>query len=437
MVDPSVQKAEYDRIANRLLNEGLLGHGLHEDLLVNSSHWFHQRIGPNSECLADFFGAALENHVVLVFALPEVSSSAEEAVDLFDFLHHLVSWIVQLPKALLLKSPEPLVLVVGHRGLSDQFGAHMMQRGGPSIIFWQTFYSVRKALRELSYARLSHQIGKTLVHELIGHQLAFCTLPGPIVSHKDISEILQIADIGFIKLNDGSSLSAPEFARSPDLLAAIRLTKYIQSARQAHRYFGNLTELIAFAVEGAGNNAPYNYEGILRVLRGSLLREPLPVNVAGDRSELYRSHDLSTMPFEHAYVYQTSAGWLQTEARSWNGQWLSLHDCEILCRSILAERASPACATKVPPDQSFTIQMPFDGIPLVVKDAAFMVSPFGLYSVEGDNLIRQPEHFQIGPCELQYRLEEGDNGVLILLNKDSDAMPVSYWRLNAATPSRN
>ncbi len=436
MGDPKSAKAEYDRISNWLLDNSTLGHGLHEDFLVESSRWFHERIGRNGECLADCFCAARENHVALLFALPSLSPDAEAANDLFDFLHYLVSWIIQIPPGLLEKSTEPLILVVGHRGGSGEFGAQMMQRCGPSILFWQTFSSFRKALGQLNYAQLSNQICKTLVHELVGHQLAFCCSNGPIVTAAEVSQILSIAKIDFVKLSDGSTLSAADFVRAPDLLAAVRRTEYIQSARHTHRYFGNLAELIAYAVDGVPDNLPYDYAGILKVLKGDLLREAQPVNEAGSRTPIYRVHDLSVAPFRQQYCYLEGTEWTETEAICRNRQWLSLHECQLRFRASLAGSSALAKTVFLSPRKSLSISLPFDGMAVSIRGRDFVASAFGIHAFENDVFKRLPSHLKEPDFSLRSEKAQDESELLTLSNLGKDSFPVSFGRLDAASPAR-
>ena len=109
MANPSVLKQTYERLANQLVDRGMLGYGLHEDLLINSSAWFSQPIGDGGYRLSDYYTAALNHNIALIFALPRVDQDQDTIGDLFEFLHHLVVWIEKLPLGLLSKSPEPLV----------------------------------------------------------------------------------------------------------------------------------------------------------------------------------------------------------------------------------------------------------------------------------------------------------------------------------------
>jgi len=431
------EKSEYNRISNRLLQESMLGHGLHEDFLLSSAKWFHHRIGPNNECLADSFESALGHHVALIFALPAISADPAAAADLFDYLRHLVSWVVQLPGDLLRKSPEPLVLVVGHRGLTNQFGAQIMRSGGPSIIYWQNFSSLRQSLGQFNYDSLSDQIGKTVVHELIGHQLAFCSPAGPLITRSEISEILSIAKVDFIKLNDGSSLRARDFVKSADLLAALRRTEYVRSNWQSHRYYGNLAEIIAFAVEGVADNLPFDYQRILGILEGGLLRESQPVNSPDSRTPLYRSHDLSCQPFKQSYIHLENRQWHRTEALCCGSHWLSLHDCQRRFQEHLAKSPGPAGLSVVRPGQSVNISLPFDALALVINDTPLLISPFGMFTARGDTFIRRPKCWQLGDCLIQGPDGSIKSDFLTVKNAGASSIQVGFSRLNATSPGRD
>lgn len=367
---------DYERRANELLQSGQLGHGIQEDLLIASAAWFHQPLLPGAGAFADFFGAAAEHHVTLLSAVDLDPGNRAEAADLHEFLSVILRWIQSMPLAVLGKSPAPLGLVVGWMGTGYNLGAQIMRAGAPAIVYWGVFRSLRKALNDSRYHRLSEQIRQTLVHELIGHQLAFCTAGGPLLSREDLRLIFQACQIAEVKLAGSDSMSVDRFLAEEDLLGAINRIEYYASHRDAQRYHANITERIAFSIQGNLGSATSPYDEILSILKRNLLRAPAPLTPPGrPEGVLYEGYEFSKPDPDRYFVACIGGQWRETEAMERDGSWISQE--QLCAASVLAGRIPPP-ARKIEPDQAFHLNVGPSGYLLLVDGLTLLASPFGL-----------------------------------------------------------
>jgi hypothetical protein len=272
---------------------------------------------------ADFFGHALRQHVALYFAVDMNPDDPVAGADFHAFLSEVHQSLAALPPVLLRKSPSPLGLVIGDHRLGSSLGEQILKPGAPSILFWRAFRSLRESLQDRPHASLATLIRKTILHEMIGHQLAFCCVNGPHLPAEDFLDILRIAGITSIPLTDGSEISPADLASTKDLLKEVRRIRYILSPRCPNRYYENPIEMVAFAIEGEVSPNS-TYAQIKRVLRRNLLRDPCPLQtVPGASNALYRGYDLSETPVTQYFIEATSQGLRETEASETAEGWVS------------------------------------------------------------------------------------------------------------------
>jgi hypothetical protein len=377
LADPRVIKAEYERRATALLQDGFLGHGVHEDLLLQAAWWFDRPLAPGAGALADFFRAALDNHVVLYFAVAPRSSAA--AADLHDFLQVVLYWLRALPDSLLKKSPEPLGLVVSEVGDGQRLGAQVMRWRGPSLIYWGAFQALRPP-GQGEYWGLADQVRRTLIHELVGHQLAFCSSAGPLLPREDLRDILKASDIRHLKVIDGPPLDVETFLVQEDLLEAVRRIHYFSGRYNEQKYYSNLAELIAFAAEGSSPGADLPHAAVHAILKRNLLRLPNPLTAPGpDGATLYEGYDVAQAGFPRYFIEHIDGAWVETGALRHGDRWLTLRALARAARAHKEDLAAAPLREWIEPGQVFHLQVPFGGYLLEIHGSQYLVCPFGMF----------------------------------------------------------
>lgn len=318
-------KETYERLASEMLAGGYLGHGIQEDLLVDAARWFGTPLGGGTASFADFFRIALDHHVALLCAVDLDAEKEEDGREFLEFLRILLRWVEELPQEVVRKAKDPLLLVAGWQGMGHQLGAQIMRPGGPAIIYWGAFRSLRSSLQFSGYRRLTQLVRTTLAHELIGHQLPFCTAGGPLFSRDDLAAVLKAMDVRYLELVDSPSMSVETFLALPDLIKAISRVRYYGSERDPQRYCANLVEVIAFAVSGEPAHTVPGRGEIKSILRRGLLCERSPVATdPATGTALYRGFDFSDASPTPYFVEQAGRDRHETEALPKGGRWLTL-----------------------------------------------------------------------------------------------------------------
>ncbi|MBL8851880.1 MAG: hypothetical protein JNG89_19565 [Planctomycetaceae bacterium] len=384
---PDALTMRYQELAERVLGQGHLGYGRTEDWLMQSGRWLHHPLVPGGGSFADYFRAALDHHVALLCAVNLDPEDAACARDFDEFLRIVLDWILDVPLELLLKSREPLGLVVSGRQSGQAFGSQVMRCGGPSLIFWEVFRSLRRSLRLEDYSRLGEQIGQTLVHEMIGHQLAFCAESGSCLSRDDLRDVLSAAGIDELKLIGRTMVNVDTFLDTDDLLASLQLVEYVVSPRNIGKYFGNVVELIAFAVEGSRPDSHQPYDDVLAVLKRSLLRLSKPISVGDDGSALYRGFSFESRRFEEYFIEHRDGKWRETRAARLDGRWLSLSRIVSAAADRRTQLESVE-AIEVAPQQRFMLNLSGSSYLLQLDDHVALATPFGIAA--GDSLEAVP-----------------------------------------------
>jgi hypothetical protein len=438
-VCPSAQRSlqgEYEQRRDRLLQNGCLGHGVQEDLLLRSAAWFHRPLAPEGGSFADFFGTALQHHVAVIAAVDPMADDAARAHDLHAFLQVVLASICRLPAPLLKKSPEPLTLIIAAAGSGYAFGAHILEPRGPSLIYWEVFRELRHSLVLGDYQPLAGQIQRTLVHELLGHQLAFCSSAGPLVPREDLRDILAAAGIRYLKLVDSPSIEVDLFLQADDLLAAVRRIHYLVSRRNAEKYFVHLTELIAFSLDASPPTSALPYGEILQILKRNFLRSPNPVNVPGNgQLPLYEGYDPSGPECRRYYTENTGTAWRETPALCRQGMWLTLAG---LIDGWYARRRELSSTPQqwIEPNRLLFLRIPFGGYLVELDQQAFLACPFGLFAEDAGQVVPCADEFPERPFAIESHRRGGDTcDEFRVSNRSARPLPFRLLELDAASAS--
>jgi hypothetical protein len=420
--DPAELKLLYEERLNHLLRDGVLGFGIHEELLRSSAASFDRTLLSGGGALADFFATALQEHVALLLAVNLTEN--EDAADLHAFLSEVVACLSSLPKPILQKSPQPLGLVIGNHGGGFRLGAQWLQKGAPAIIFWRTFQSLRKSLHTESYAQLRDLLRKTIIHEVIGHQLAFCTSAGPLVTREELRQILQLGGITRLDLTDGSHVSAAQFVESPDLLEMMRRIRYLVSPYSPDRYYENPAEMIAFAVEGEWP-AHRAYRSILNVLKQHFLLDPSPLHTAEASDHvLFQGFDVSTSPATRYFLERAGEGVRETEALQTPAGWISRE--RLLDRFYQHHKPDgPGNQVVLEPARAAAIHLPAPGLQIELGDGWYLVCAFGVFGHQAAR-IAQPLPFTSG--NVRVALHHDSSGDRLILTSTAAESVVAIIR---------
>jgi len=422
----------YEQLAGEILTEGHLGHGIQEDLLLDSARWFGRPLTAGNASFGDFFRAAMEHHIGLLSAVDLDIENERDCLEFLGFLRYLLRWISGLPQDVVRKSPKPLMLVIGWHGALQQFGAQVMRRGGPSVIYWGAFRSLRSCLHLGSYRRLAELIWITLAHELIGHQLAFCTHGGPLLSRDDLRDIVTASHIRFLKLVDSSSMSAEAFLALPDLLAAVARVRYYGPSTDMRRYCSNLAEVIAFAVAGNPPEANPCNGDVQAVLRRGLLREQSPLACdSSSATMLYRGYDFSKATFPAYFVERSSSGWRETQAVAQHDRWMTLTGLFDAFRFVSSHK-QPGERIDLQSGKKLFLNAQSANYVLEVGAVRLLISPFGVFDpAQCDAPLSLPYTLRSNATTITLARHPGDDASIVVTSDGgcrvaAHLLPVPY-----------
>ena len=156
----------------RLRLGGALGHGVREDVLQRSVRSLDRELMPGGGSVRDFVVEARLRGVALLVAEELEGMTAGLAAELHAFLEQVLAAIIWLPRELTRKSPEPFVCMVCPGEEPAKLGSHRIGRPGYSSIHWSGFRARSEGAVVPGYSPHFQEIRRTVVHEVIGHQLA-------------------------------------------------------------------------------------------------------------------------------------------------------------------------------------------------------------------------------------------------------------------------
>ena len=317
-------------------------------------------------------------------------------------------------------------------------GSHVFRLRGPSLIYLGDLPRPAPA-GSRDYATVSDQIRRTLVHEMVGHRLAFCTAAGPLLTRDDLHNILRVAGVRFLKLIDSPSIEVDAFLARQDLLEAVRQIQYVDARTHEQRDYSNLTELIAFAAEGRSADVGLPYPDIHKILKRHLLCLPAPLNAPGPgQATLYEGYDVAQLP-RRTTTSNTQRGTGSTPARRAGGRWLTLAGLGRACLARAGELVPGSDQQWIEAGSLFRLRVPFGGYLLAVEGNVLLASCFGLFGDLGRSV---PTPYgracQIGRASMS-GLAPHDSvwSTYTIHNQSGVRIPFHLLELDASTLSRS
>jgi hypothetical protein len=268
-----------------------------------------------------------------------------------------------------------------------------------------------KSLNAESYRLLRDLIRKTIVHEIVGHQLAFCTAAGPLVTRTDLLDILTLAGVSDVSLVDGTRVRAADLVAAPDLLGMISRIHYLISAHCPANYYENPIEMIAFAAEGEWPTHDEVHRGVLGVLRRNLLRSPVPLHTTDSSGEpLFEGFDLSISPARRYFIRRHADTFRETEAVEVNGEWITRDELVEQLQGVEAGTSDRQLVLQ--PGRAAAIYLPPRGCLISVKEDWYLACAFGVFK-QTCPTATQPEPLVISGVKLTLRCDAGAQRVVM------------------------